>query len=315
MTEFESNPLGLSLDDSNPRERVPLIVVYGEPKVGKSTEMAKAFSRCLWITSDETVLRPYASWYASNEAEARSKGMKDPRIPYGQGGMARKTLPEFQDDGRSLFDNWKTMNVILNRYLDSVEKGNCPFDGLVIDEFSTIAARVWQNMRAAAEDPKDSRFKTKYGKPDHYGPPREIIEWCNWVCAIPRAKPGRGAKMLGLICHPEDPQPNDGVKGGPKLPTVKSRRTVCARADAILRIFVEKLTLPDSPDDIGLDEGTSAAPQLDVEDGEYVSAEGLVRRIQTEINPLWEGGFRDFGVKPKVKLDLRDLLEGAGFVL
>jgi hypothetical protein len=320
MNDLVENPLGIALDDENPRERVPLIVLYGEPKIGKSTEFAKAFSRCLWLTSDETVLRGYASWYALNEDEARGKGMLDPRVPYTQGGMAKKTLPATEADGITPFNTWGTVKTIIDRYLKAVAENTCPFDGLVIDEWTTIADRIYQNMMAACEDKGDSRFKTKHNKPDRFGPPREIIAFTNWICSVPRAKPGCPAKLLGLICHPEDPQVTDGVKGGPKCPTAKSRRVVCARADAILRIYVERLEDEDGgADALGFDGGDDILADAPKDNGaflgEYVSAEGLVRRIQTELSPIWEAGIRDFEPNPVVKLDLRELLESCGFTL
>lgn len=310
------NTLGLSFDAENPLEKVPLLVVYGEQKVGKTTALAQAFSNALWLTSDETILRPYASWYRDNEALAKQQNMKDPRIPYERGGMARKTIPALKDDGETPYDNWLVLNQVIARYLRSVQAGSCPFSGLVLDEFTQFSARVWGDMLRAKEDRNDPRFKTKFGAPDHFGPPRAAIEWHEWICAIPRAKPGIPSKFLGLVCHPEDPAPEEQMKGGPKCATKKARRIIVHRADAILRFFWDKIDTGDN--DLGFSptdapNGKNGKSQLF--EGETSTTDGLVRRIQTGPDPEWESGIRDFGVAATYKLDLRALLESAGFVL
>jgi len=314
------NPLAIAFDAPNLRARVPLIVIYGNPGLGKSTEAAKALSSALWITSEESVLRAYASWYALNPEEARSKGMINPDIEYEQGGMARKTIPEHQADGVTPFDTWGTINTVINRYLASVASGQCPFGGLVIDEFTALSGRVYGDMMRICLDRSNPMFKTKTGNPDRFGPPRAIIEWCGWICSIPRKKPGVDAtKPLALVCHPEDPVAEDDLKGGPKLPTKKSRRLVCAKADAILRVYSEKISaaanggddvlgFEDKPDELEL-----KSPEPLVEEGEYVSDAGIVRRFQTEEDQNWEAKFRDFAVQPRMKLDLREMLTGVGF--
>ncbi len=313
------NPLAIAFDEPNLRERVPLLVVYGNPKLGKSTEVAKAFSRALWITSEESVLRAYASWYRLYSAEARSLNMADPNLAYEQGGMARKTIPEHRADGITPFDTWGTINIVINRYLASVATGNCPFGGLVLDEFTALSQRVYGDMMRACLDRQNPLFKTKTGSPDRFGPPRAIIEWCGWICSIPRKKPGVDAtKPCTLVCHPEDPVPDDDLKGGPKLPTKKSRRLVCAKADAILRVYSEKIGAAANGEDVlgfenkpeGLD---LTPPEPLIEEGEYVSDAGIVRRFQTEEDQNWEAGFRDFAVRPRMKLDLREMLAGVGF--
>lgn len=311
-----ANPLGLSYDDENPLERVPLIIAYGEQKVGKTTAFAQAFSQALWITSDEAILRPFASWYRDNETFAKSQGIRDPRIPYAQGGMARKTIPALQDDGVTPFENWPVLNKIISRYLTAVQAGDCPFSGLVLDEFTQFSSRVYGDMQRVKEDRADPRFKTKNGGPDHYGPPRTAIEWHEWICSIPRAKPGIPSKFLGLVCHPEDPVLDEDQKGGPKLATKKSRRVLVHRADAILRFYWEKIDMgEDGGGGLGFGEEKKTTPEEQLFPGEVPTAEGLVRRIRTGPDPLWEGGIRDFGVESTVKLDLRALLTSAGFVL
>lgn len=310
------NPLGLSLDDDNPLDKNSIIVIYGETKVGKTTEMAKVLSHALWVCAEPAILAPFADWYALNEKEARAAGMRDPRLKWAQGGMARKTLPEYQADGKTPFPTYDTINVILHRYVQAVNAGTSPFSGLVLDEYNVLAGRVWNDMLRICVDRGDPRFKTKNKAPDRYGPPREIINWVNWLCSIGRA--GGGSKKLGLVCHPVDPDKEDDIKGGPAGPTQKSRRALTKSADAIIRIYKEKVrTTDDEVDALGLgtddEKERTEAEKSPAFEGEIVDDEGYTRRLQTSASDLWEAGIRSFRSPGRAKLDVRGLLLDAGF--
>lgn len=311
-----SNPLGLSLDVGNPSEKMSFIVIYGEPKIGKSVETAKVLSHCLWLCAEPSVLAFYASWYGNHEKEARAKGMRDPRLPWEQGGMARKTIPEFLADGVTPYPTYDTLNVILTRYLTSVQNGTCPYDGLVLDEYNVFADRVWNDMLRICVNPNDRRFKTKVGKaPDKYAPPREVINWANWLCSIARV--ANGTKKLALVCHPVDPNLEDGVKGGPKGPTAKSRKAILKSADAIVRFYKTKVRANENDiDDLGLSDDNEEKKVVELPDefpGEVIDSDGYAVRIQTQSDDLWEAGIRADGIPSRVKSDLRGLLVDSGF--
>lgn len=319
ITGQSSNPLGLVLDTDIPSEKKSIIVVYGETKVGKTTEIAKILSSALWICAEPAILAPYQDWYELNTAEARAAGMRDPRLPWEAGGMARKTLPEYQPDGVTPFPTYDTLTLILKRYVAAVNAGTCPYSGIVLDEYNVLANRVWNDMLRICVNMGDPRFKARVSKkPDKYAPPREIINWVNWVCSIGRA--GGGLKKFAAVCHPVEPKPEDGLKGGPAGPTAKSRYALLKSADAIIRFYKEKVrTSEDEVDDLGLggDDGAAkkkieqaALPQFA---GEEIDDEGYTRRLQTEASDLWEAGIRSFKVPGRAKLDLRGLLLDAGF--
>lgn len=315
LTGQGANPLGLVLDTDDPSKKKSLVVVYGEPKIGKTTEVAKVISNALWLCAEPAILAPYASWFEQNTVEAKAKGMRDPRLPWEAGGMARKTLPEYQPDGVTPYPTYDTLTTILQRYVALVNSGSCPYSGVVLDEYNVLASRVWNDMLRICVDPKDRRFKTKLGnKPDKFAPPREIINWVNWVASIARA--GNGTKKMFMVCHPVDPNIEDGVKGGPAGPTAKSRHALLKSADAIIRFYKEKVQASEGEvDDLGLggDEAKSTVETPPQFEGEFIDEAGFARRMQTEADDLWEAGIRVFGAHPRTKLDLRELLIQAGF--
>lgn len=311
IMQVPTNPLGLMLDTDNPETKLALIVLYGDVKLGKSTTMAKRFSDCLWLCAEPGILAFYTTWFKQNEAEAKAMGCRDPRLSWEAGGMARKTLPEYQADGVTPFPTYETLTTILQRYAASVKNGTCPYAGVVLDEYNVFADRVYNDMLRYCNDPKDKRFKTKMGnKPDRYGPPREIIRWANWVCSLARLQGGQ--KKLGLVCHPLDPNLDEGMKGGPKGPTLKSRKAVLKSADAIIRVYLEKVKASeDEIDDLGLTDTEKDKAMVDTTppefEGEEVSDAGYAVRMQLETDDLWEAGVRKYGLPSRMKLGLEQL--------
>lgn len=269
--------LGISLNDEPILEQPPSIILYGPSGSGKSTEAAKAFQNLLWLTSNPATLRPYASFLrdaakpdAPAAMKAEAAGMTMPK---------RKFIPAYEPNGKTKIDNRVTLRDIIHRYCEAVQDGTCPYSGLVLDEYSEFANRVYDAINA----------DSAYGR-NAFSKIRALKEWNSWICSIPRIT----KQVLILICHEAEPKYDMEessktfgqlkYKGGPMLPIGTEIHSMSAEADIVLRI---KLVKP--------------------------MGGQLVRKYVTEVDPLYVGKFRDFGVKPEEDLGLRALCAKAGY--
>ena len=291
----KTDPLGLHLDDHNISEIPPSIVIYGQPGSGKSTEIAKAFSDCLWICSNETVLRPYATWCWKNPVEVmkyslRTPDQPDPKDPTGykhvnrpweDGGMARKTIGEYLPGTEIAINSWKDLDAIVKRYVEACKNGTCPYNGIIFDEWSTFADRIYAEML------------THYGTSGR-GMFTAIAEIKSFHKKV-QSLPARTGRMMALVCHDSplkleenEKSPSFGKQkylGGPKLPIGSLIKQVTATADIVLQVEL------------------------------IVVGQTTLRRYATEAHPKWERKFRDFSIRPNENLDLRPLLLRAGYNL
>lgn len=272
MSKSNIDPvLGISLNDEDVLETPPSILIYAPSGAGKSTAVARSFQNLLWLVSSPTVLRPYASWLRDNKEEAEKLGLKMP---------AMKVIPYYDKDGKTKLDNRDMIRQIIWRYCDSVKAGTCPYKGLVLDEYSSFMARVYENLRA---DPQ-------FGK-NVFGAINEIKTWNSWICSFPRIT----NHALVLISHEAEPRyeedenaPTFGklkYRGGPQCVVGTEIQKMAAEADVVLRIQIKK-------------QGST-----------------VKRSFVTELDPSYVAKFRDFSIKPEEDLDLRSLLQRAGYKL
>lgn len=326
------NSLGIVTDDDDPLKNRTLVTVYGDVKLGKSTDVAKAFARtmrgrdgqmkrgCLFILSDETVIAPYADWYARNEEYAQSQGYLDPRIPESQGGLGKVVIPELQADGITPADNWGMLSEYLQTHAISIGMGWSEYAGVVIDEYGTIMDRIYQQMMRLANDPNSPHFKTDKGKSDGYGPPREILNYIRWITALSlkRTEEVDGVRrvvpptFMCLVGHPNNPAPDGMTKGTIKMPTVKGSMVMSAASHALLRYFKEPVSVAGN---IGAVDPNQPPPEPDLEEGEVLEKDGTVRRIQVQPSRYWDCGIRDYGsARETFPMDLLRLMRETGFM-
>jgi len=326
-------------------EGAPLLVVYGPPKAGKSTDVAIALNNCLFFTHDNQVLRPYASYYKWLQQKFPGKieelGLRDPAADWQQDGLAIKEFPQFianaegQRVRQNTFDAFRRW--LETKYCPAMKKGLWPFGGLVCDEWSTFLMRIFDDMGR-----KYYRESVKYGEkqrtPDHFTIAPKLKEFHTELAQIAQYT---GAPLT-LISHErvpvynteEDAKRNSTVEvgtlkypGGPEVPHGKLINQICAAAGLVLRLRVTDRTVSAGAD--ALDLGSSAADKAKAEAAAKLAAEEaanvvpwspdaangstLDRSYVTEVSEEWVGGVRDFRINPREKLDLRSILQRCEF--
>jgi len=307
------------LDVGNLLAKAMLVIIYGQPKGGKSTAAALAFNDCLFMTSDELVLRPYASYYEQLRAEdpalfAKLK-LRHPAKPWTQGGLARKNVAEMIEwppqSGKLLrANNWKQIrDYLFDRYIPNILSGKWPFAGLVFDEWSTFARRIEASMSV------DPIFESKSGNINHWDVQKALAAFHGELYQVARIT----GRPVVLISHEKDPTyyPDNWhethkagkikYKGGPAFPYGKLIKECCAHADAVLRCkIMDKL-----PEATSADQMLVSKP---VDPSILREESGVVRKFVCEVSEEWEGGFRDFRVNAEESLDLRALLARVGIL-
>jgi hypothetical protein len=305
------------LDVGNLLEKALLVIIYGQPKAGKSTSAAVAYNDCLFMTSDEMVLRPYASYYEmlkkDSPAEFARLGLRHPSLPWKSGGLARKNVPELIEwppkSGKLVrANNWKQIrDYLFDKYIPNVLSGRWPFKGIVFDEWSTFSRRIDLNMTA------DPSFEARSGKVNFWDVQKALAAFHGELCQVARIT----SRPVVLIAHEKPPSyyPENWhehwkagklkYKGGPAFPYGQLIKECCAQADVVLRCVVEDCV----PVAVSADALMSAKPK----DPSLLRQESnVVRKFVCEVSEEWEGGFRDFRVKTEESLDLRALLERVG---
>lgn len=201
---------------------------YGQTKTGKTTEVAKAFSDCLWIVTSPTILAPYYDWFAANREFATGLGC---RVP-----VATISLPERDpNDPSRVFPQRKWMTDFLVAWSLGCRDGTIQFPGLVIDELSTYADRVWPEFLDAAGGRKGT-FKAV----------SEYVEHFRFMCQIPRTPWGRD---LITVSHKSDAK-YDGDEdsptrgrfkhpAGPKFAIGSVVRDVCQEFDGVVEACID----------------------------------------------------------------------------
>lgn len=267
VTSKVNEALGIALEDSC-LDVPPSIIVYGAPSTGKTSLVAQSFQNLLWIVSEPDSIRFYESTLR-DKPSLKDDGFKMPDFKY---------IPEYQPDGKTRFKNRDTLKAIMERICETSAQGKFEYDGLVIDQYNTFAARVYEEIKS------DPAFGgNAFRKVD------ALKSWNAWMCQIPRLT----KRVMVLICHEASPKydedensPTRGslvYKGGPAFPIGPEREAMAAMSTICVRIVVEG------------------------------SAGHTKRAILTEANAQWTMKFRDAQVKAKEEHDLRKLLLKSGY--
>lgn len=251
--EVEIDPLlGLITADSDPLQDRKVIVVYGGPNLGKSTE----------------VMRSFAGFRDAREAEAvRRGGFGGPVLLESSGSVSapyedwrRKLGPEGDDywpvRRMRRITMGETVNGVpcdtvteLKNFLLAVNlaqaRGRWAYRAIIIDEFSVIVDRAYQQFVRQALDMSCPLFKNKDGTKANtmacFGAVRDIIRE---VCSLGRQRGDCPGTPLVLVCHEREAEP--GILGGPHMPSRNAGKALVHEADIVLRAFMKwpQLVLP-----------------------------------------------------------------------
>lgn len=227
--------IGVPLDTADVRLLPPSVVVYGAPGAGKSMEMARAFPKALYIQSSPNILKAFAHWSAQQKIP--------PPIP------ARVTLDEATLQRHYNGSILVGITDILQKYIAACDKGTCPYEGLIWDEWNVFAERLYAELKT---DPW-GKFRGKGGALNIFAVMDGFKTIHRQVLSVAR----RTRRMQGFVSHFQGPRfdevensPTRGQlkwPGGPKMPTGLGDQVVeiCAEADVVLHLTVkeDKLSL------------------------------------------------------------------------
>lgn len=248
-------------------------VVYGHAGTGKTTMVARALPRAIWAVTRKTNLDGHHDWIEKNAATATAESIQlvpDKhilQIPFKQWNAERGVIEDVST--KDYIDR------VVRSYISNTLSGKlAEVEGFVIDEFSVLMNRVYQELS----------LRERNG----FEVIKQFKRWVSELCEIPMIT----GKPMALICHAQDPRfDEDGMKlrykGGPAMPIGTMVAEICALPDAVLQL--EMRTDPLNP------------------------SAGTKRVLKTEAHPEWERKIRLWGVAPEIEPDLRSLLKQAGW--
>lgn len=282
--------IGLPVDTFSVLDLPPSVVLYGPPGVGKSFEMARAFSNALYIQSSPSILHAYAHY-----AQLKG-GLKVPdRVT-----LDEKTVA--QHYGGSTVT---AVLTVVEKFIAAADAGTNPYEGVIWDEWNVLCERMYAELKT---DPW-GKFKGRSGNINIFAVMDAFKTVHRSVLSVSR----RTRKVTGFVAHHQAPRideddnsPTKGSikwQGGPKMPLGLSDQMVelCADADVVLQLVVQ------DPKMGNLLEGGNAQKQ------------GAQRTFLTALDTKWFRKVRGFGVQAEEPLDvaqgkgLRELLHRAGF--
>lgn len=233
------------------RSLPPSLMSYGPTSAGKSTEMAIACSRSVWIVTKPTVLRPFEDWCARFPELARELKVHviDPERPFEQGGMTIIHVPEMQDNGAPL-DTLATLQYMMNGFRMLVAKNAFPWSGVFFDEWSVFMNRIWLQCQQPQLFPWAAPFQDKSGKFNPWG---DVVQFMVGVVRRISAFANDCCKLIGANAHEMAPKYFDkmdikrGSKagdvktmGGPLHPSPQIATEVVYDFDIVVRLTLEE---------------------------------------------------------------------------
>ena len=289
---------GITLDTSNVLSTAPSVVLYGAPGGGKSTEMARAFPDVLYVQSSPTILRALAK-YAEDHPD---KGIKLP---------TRVTFDEKYAAQHGGY--WSTaFKTLLESYLVADAQGKNPYSGIVFDEWSTLAERIYAELRT---DPF-GKYRGRNGNINIFAVMDAFKTMHAAVLSIAR----RTRKIVGFVSHHQPPKWDEDEAsmtkgqlkhvGGPRMPLGLGDQVIaiCADADVVLQLAV----MDPATKQLSLGDGPEAPPAEGSHD--------FRRVLLTQLEQKWFRKVRGgFGLAREELIDiekgrgLRELLRRAGY--
>lgn len=334
------NEHGLPVSEGSTLTIPPVVIVYGRSGAGKSFSMAQSFPDAYWITTHETVLRPYESWLRDNKAQALRDGLKMPE---------RLNLPMTRADGKTKIDPRPDFDDLMQLITRLKSQGRFPYRGVVIDEFTEVSFRVNAQYKNAGWAGVDA-----------------VKEWHKMLANWARCN----KILLGLVCHEAEPKwkKEDSSElqypGGPALAIGTLRAEIQAISDVCVRLVTEQVaddkenplkamlaktakapptavataaaTAPAAPAPsmtVGAvsllgnllgNTAPQAQPPAQVEAEKPAASapvpEGPAKKSKirrywvTEARDEWVTKFRDFSIAGEEEISLREMLSKAGYI-
>ena len=228
-----------------------LVVPYGPPGGGKSTESLKAFQKSLYVASAPNNAHFFKVWLKSPEGQAAglalphrefvydvyanidswdpnkdAKGEPIPQIQVGANGLPVPLSTKLRLE--------QTLHAIATKALAERAAGQPPsYQNLIIDEAGTFWARVFEEIVPTC--------LTNAGKTDTRAAYGVLASWSRYMVDLMRAVLMAGMNVC-LVAHDGDPDPGTGKKGGPKFPSKAIMGELCAAADIVAMREVEDRT-------------------------------------------------------------------------
>lgn len=268
--------------------------------VHNSTAVAGACQDALYLQASPDVLRPYETWRLTLKPEEQAKYKTLANLDKKTIEPSDVIAANQKRLGKGPASCWKKLEQILDVFEAAAHAGKNPYGGIVLDEWSVLAARIMEDMKASDLP----QFKAQGGKIDVF----KVIDGLKAFHRRVLELPMRCGRYVVLVCHAQEPKyydQNDDKKalelrgqlkyrGGPMLPIGTLVDTVVAMSTFALHMVSEESMSLD-----GSDSGT--------------------RYFLTDGTDTWARKARDFRIGPKIKASdssLRQILtETAGLHL
>lgn len=305
----EPDPIfGIRMASKSVLKAAPLVIVYGAPKLGKTLDAAISFSDAFWLTSDPKVLRAYASWFHEKDEHGKRKNaeaietwkLRDPELPWQQGGMARISMAEYMPNMISRVPTWSELRRFIQTvYAPALEAKKWPTRGLVIDEASEFF------RRARLEIDESEFVLSKNGNIDGFKANQLATDFMMYLAQMANST-GYPVIMLAGEKAPKWHEKGEHAgklqyRGGPDIGTGNQIRKICHCADVIIhRVIIEQGKESDLRD-----KDSEKAEQAGTSRVEYVISQ----------SDTWERGARDVRAHPRFGLRLREFLTECEFAL
>lgn len=181
----------------------------------------------LWVVTRRTNLDGYHSWLERCPEEAKAMGL----APIPNNRILQVPFKTAAADGSLIAaDTKEFIDTVVKSYTRRVLAGDLQVDGIVFDEFSVLATRVYQDMSRKNRNGFDCI--------------RQFKDWVAELCEVPVVV----EKPMIQLCHVKDPVYDEDTgklkyKGGPAMPIGTIVGDVCALPDAVLQLqMVEDVT-------------------------------------------------------------------------
>lgn len=229
----------------------PSVMGYGPTSAGKTTEMAIAFSRAMWIVTKPTVLRPFEDWCTRFPELVRELNLhvNDPERPFEQGGLTIVHLPEAHPNGAP-FDTLGTLQYMMNGFRGAVQANAFPWCGVFFDEWSVFMNRIWLQCQQPQLYPWALPFQDRNQKFNPWG---DVVPFMIGVVRKISAFANDCCKLIGANAHEMAPKYHDKMDvkrgagmgdlkqiGGPLHPHGQIATEVVYDFDIVVRMTLEE---------------------------------------------------------------------------
>lgn len=312
----------------SPFKRRPSVVVYGPTGSGKSTDLSRAMPRNIHITTNAGTTRPYYSWIReaarSTFDAARAEYLKakpgdtDAADQYALSIAAKESgmqYPLAQAVVPAGVSWWSWLTEMRNWFSALWSSGQCPFEGFVIDEMTSVLDQVYREMWQAA--PGIPQFKSRSGNVDDFKVMDAVEDWLrDWI----KVSRDTGCSA-GFVCQEqntkyyEDPTKlhygEQKYPAGPMVPFGRLLTIICYEPDVCLRVTLKSAGLSAIA---GLGKPAASSAPVAVTPMTWRPKGHVTRKYWTETSKEALAKFRDVAINPEEDLDLPALLRRADYL-